>query len=83
MRIGPMGGDIDLDHAQLALGQIPQLDLLDGHGLASAPVERLVNRAERPLADAIAESLSHQHHNTSAQPILFRGMVFGLEQQRT
>ena len=44
-----------LDHPQLALRQIYQLDLLDGHSLSGAPIERLVDRPERSLANAVAQ----------------------------
>lgn len=44
---------IDLYHAQLALGDVGDLDLLDGDSLASAPVECLVDGSESALADAI------------------------------
>lgn len=47
----------DLDHAQLALGQVGDLDLLDSHSLAGAPIESLVDGTEGAFADAVAESL--------------------------
>lgn len=47
----------DLDHAQLALGQVGNLDLFDGHSLAGAPIEALVDGTEGALADAVAEPL--------------------------
>lgn len=48
----------DLDHAQLALGKVGDLDLLDGNGLTGAPVETLVDGTEGTLADAVSESLA-------------------------
>lgn len=45
---------IDLYHAQLALGDICDLDLLDGNSLAGSPVECLVDGSEGALADAVA-----------------------------
>lgn len=47
-----------LNHAQLALGQIHQLDLLDSDRLAGAPIERLVNSSESTLAYAFSQALS-------------------------
>lgn len=55
---------IDLDHAELALGEVGELDLLDGNRLARAPIECLVDGAERSLADAVAESLSYRRSQT-------------------
>lgn len=52
-----IGEHSHLDTAQLALGHIGKLDLLDGNGLAGAPIERLINRAERSLPNTIAKSL--------------------------
>jgi hypothetical protein len=50
-----------LNHAQLALRHIHQLDLLHRHGLARSPVEGLVDGSKRAPANAIAESLrSHK-----------------------
>lgn len=46
-----------LDHAQLALGHVHKLDLLDRHGLAGAPIERLVYGSESALADTVSEPL--------------------------
>lgn len=57
-----------LDTAQLALGHIGQLDLLDGNSLASTPVESLVDRAERSLADAVAKSLRVSPKKGQGQP---------------
>lgn len=48
---------IYLNHAQLALGQISQLDLLNSNRLAGAPVERLVDRPERPFSYAFSQAL--------------------------
>lgn len=48
----------DLDHAQLALGKVGDLDLLDGNSLTGAPVETLVDGTEGTLADAVSESLA-------------------------
>lgn len=56
-----------LYHAQLALGQVGKLNLLDGHSLARAPVEGLIDGAESPLADAIAQSLSDAQQSTGQQ----------------
>lgn len=50
-------GAIDLYHAQLALGDVCDLDLLDGDGLAGAPVESLVDGPEGALAYAVAQPL--------------------------
>lgn len=47
----------DLYHAQLALGDVRNLDLLDGDSLAGAPVECLVDGSESTLADAVAQPL--------------------------
>ena len=47
----------NLNHPQLAFGQVRQLDLLDGNGFASPPVECLVNCAKRAFAETLAESL--------------------------
>lgn len=44
---------IDLYHSQLALGDVCDLDLLDGDSLAGAPVECLVDGPESALADAV------------------------------
>ncbi len=46
-----------LDHAKLALRDVYQLDLLDGDGLASAPIEGLIDSAKCPLAYAVTEAL--------------------------
>ena len=51
------GRVIDLYHAQLALRNVGDLDLLDGDSLAGAPVECLVDGSESSLADAIAQPL--------------------------
>lgn len=40
----------DLNHAQFALGQINELDLLHGHSLAGIPVEGFVDGPKRSLA---------------------------------
>lgn len=48
---------IDLYHAQLALGNVGNLDLLDSDSLAGAPIEGLVDGSESALADTIAEPL--------------------------
>lgn len=48
---------IDLYHSQLALGDVCDLDLLDGDSLAGAPVECLVDGAEGALADAVTQPL--------------------------
>lgn len=62
---------INLDHAQLALREISKLDLLHRHRLASAPVERLIDGAERSFADAIAESLFWSSQEDISQLFLF------------
>lgn len=64
-------GRTNLDHAQLALREISKLDLLHRHRLTSAPVERLIDRAERSFADAIAESLFSSSHRHISLTFLF------------
>ena len=49
-----------LDHAQLTLGQVRQLYLLDSNSLTGAPIERFVDGAERSLAYAFSEALQGQ-----------------------
>ena len=49
--------NLEHDHPQLALGQIGQLDLLDGHGLASAPVQRSIDRSEGAFTQAVSQLL--------------------------
>lgn len=50
-------GRANLDHAQLALGHVAELDLLDGHSLAGAPMDGLVDGAECALAQALSQTL--------------------------
>ena len=58
-------GETHLYHSKLALGQIGQLDLLDGNSLAGAPVEGLIDRAKGAFAEAFSKSLRFL---TSARP---------------
>lgn len=46
-----------LDHSQLALGQIDELDLLDSNSFTGAPVESLVDGTEGSFAYAFSQSL--------------------------
>lgn len=46
-----------LNHSQLALRQVHELDLFNGNSLASAPVESFVNGPKGTLADAGPEPL--------------------------
>lgn len=55
-----------LDHAKFTLRQVSKLDLLDGHSLSRAPVEGLVDRAERSFADAVPETLESNNVSISA-----------------
>lgn len=75
---------IDLDHAELALGQVGKLDLLDSDRLARAPVECLVDGAERSLADAVAESLLYRPSQAKVSkhptPRTGRSCAGGMEQ---
>lgn len=52
-----LGQPLYLDHSQFALGKVGKLDLLYCDRLASAPIEGLIDGAERPLADAVAKTL--------------------------
>ena len=44
----------DLYHPQFTLGQVSQLNLLDGDSLSGSPVEGLVHRPKRSLAQAFS-----------------------------
>ena len=70
-----------LDHAQLALGNVNQFDLLDGHGLASAPIEGLVDGPEGALPDAVSEALdihsSAMSHFSQIEPAVAKGKMWG------
>lgn len=50
-------GKVYLNHAQLALGQISKLNLLDGNSLARSPVEGLVDGTKGSLAEAFSQTL--------------------------
>lgn len=63
-----------LNHAQLALGQIHQLDLLDSNGLAGAPIERLVDSSERALAYTLSQALSRSERALVSIFILYTPM---------
>jgi hypothetical protein len=49
--------DLALNHAQFALGQICQLDLLHSDSLAGAPVESLVHGPEGAFPEALPQPL--------------------------
>jgi hypothetical protein len=65
-----------LDHAQLAFGEIRQLDLLHSNRLPRSPVERLVDRPKSSLAKALSETLSVRHPSAEILSIHLR--TFGL-----
>jgi len=69
----PRASSTHLNHAQLALGHINQLDLLDGHCLAGPPIKGLVDGPEGALPDAVSESLctrwsAMSHFSQSGRP---------------